>query len=106
MSEISKAKRLYPMERPKEIKDFLLKIMLLGALFISLQILVIWLIWNTVLCRLAAFPKINIWQAALIFLATDLVRKLIKTIVKKLFKPTTKKLVRDCNGKWRLEESH
>jgi len=92
------------MERPKEIQHFLIRTMLLGALFISLQILAIWLIWNTVLCKFAALPPINIWQAALILLTTGLVRRLIKTIAKNLFKPTTKKLVRDCDGKWRLED--
>ena len=92
------------MERPKEIQYFLIRTMLFGALFMSLQILAIWLIWNTVLCKLAAFPTISIWQAAIIFLMSDLVRKLIKTIAKKLFKPTTKNLVLDCDGKWRLED--
>ena len=92
------------MERPKEIQHFLLKTMLSWTFFISLQILAIWLIWNTVLCKLAAFPTINIWQAAIILLTADLVRKLIKTLAKKLFNPATKKLVRDCDGAWRLED--
>lgn len=95
--------KVNPIEERQELKHFLFIAILFGFLFLTLQLLAIWLIWNTVLCKVTTFTSITIWQAALILGSTALVKVVIKTILSKFIKITKQKeLIRDCDGKWKL----
>jgi hypothetical protein len=95
--------KVNPIEDRQELKRFIFRAILFGLLFLTFQLLAIWLIWNTVLCKVTTFTSITIWQAALILGLTALVKVVIKTILSKFMKITKQKeLIRDCDGKWKL----
>lgn len=92
-----------PVEKRQELKHFLFSTILFGLLFLTFQLLAIWLIWNNLLCKVTALTPITIWQASLILGLTTLVKIIIKNILSQFIKNTKQKeLIRDCDGKWKI----